>query len=98
MLTLKKGYWIIQAQAIKDTDSMEMYSNLWVTFADKFQAKIITATTSILAVEGGDASRVILVEFPSYEMAIDCYESIEYQNAKKYALQAMDRSLIVFEC
>jgi uncharacterized protein (DUF1330 family) len=46
--------------------------------------------------EARDTSLVV-VEFPSFEMARDCYEDPVYQEAKKFALQASIRDLLIFE-
>ncbi|TIO14004.1 MAG: DUF1330 domain-containing protein, partial [Mesorhizobium sp.] len=48
-------------------------------------------------VEARDAGRVIVVQFPSLEAAKACYDDPAYEEAKRFALQASNRVLLIFE-
>jgi len=51
----------------------------------------------LLLKEARNTSRVIIAEFPSYEMAKACYEDPAYQEARQFALRASKRDLLIFE-
>ena len=43
------------------------------------------------------SSRVVVIEFPSYQAAIDCYRSPEYAKVKAQRMANADADLIVIE-
>lgn len=47
--------------------------------------------------EGNDRARNVVARFPSFEAAVSCYESPEYQAALKHAKGAAVRDLVVVE-
>ncbi|MEO1000041.1 MAG: DUF1330 domain-containing protein [Pseudomonadota bacterium] len=47
--------------------------------------------------EGREHPRNVLARFPSFEAAVGCYESPEYQEALKYALPASERDIVILE-
>ena len=48
-------------------------------------------------VEGRQRSRTVVLEFPSYEAALACYRSPEYQAAKKLRAGKAEVDLVVIE-
>ncbi|RJE83666.1 DUF1330 domain-containing protein [Paracoccus onubensis] len=47
--------------------------------------------------EGNDRSRNVVARFPSFEAAVACYESPEYQAALAHAKGASERDLVIVE-
>jgi len=47
--------------------------------------------------EGHDHPRNVVVEFPSLEAAVGCYDSPEYQEALTFARKAAERHLSIVE-
>lgn len=47
--------------------------------------------------EGNDRPRNVVARFPSYDAAIACYESPEYQAALDHARGASNRDLVIVE-
>lgn len=47
--------------------------------------------------EGKDRARNVVARFPSFEAAIACYESREYQDALRHAKGASERDLVIVE-
>lgn len=96
-MQVPKGYWIIECQEITDQTAMQKYAAAWTEIANEFEAKIIAGTKSSNFVEGTQKARVLILEFPSYEVAQNCYYSEKYQKAKALALMAMERTFSIIE-
>ena len=47
--------------------------------------------------EGNDRARNVIARFPSFEAAVACYESPEYQAALDHARGASERDLVIVE-
>ncbi|MFV0303129.1 MAG: DUF1330 domain-containing protein [Paracoccus sp. (in: a-proteobacteria)] len=47
--------------------------------------------------EGNDRKRNVVARFPSFEAAVACYESPEYQAALDHARGASERDLVIVE-
>ena len=63
----------------------------------KYGARFLVRGGRFEGVEGGNRSRNAVVEFPSYEAAIDCWKSPEYQRAIKLRKGVSTIDLIVIE-
>jgi uncharacterized protein (DUF1330 family) len=48
-------------------------------------------------VEGAARARNVVIEFPSYEAALACYRSPEYQRALDFRREASTADLIIIE-
>ena len=92
-----KGYWLVLGTEVTDQAAQDAYHRLWAPIAEKFQARLNPAKVPPLLKEARNTSRVIIIEFPSYEMAKACYEDPAYQEARQFALQASKRDLLIFE-
>lgn len=92
-----KGYWIVRGSAIKDEQAMQEYARLWKPLGAKYSARLLAGRGELQAREGKECKRALVIEFPSYEQAIACYEDPDYQTAMEYALKAYDRELIIIE-
>ncbi|MCP4769697.1 MAG: DUF1330 domain-containing protein [Gammaproteobacteria bacterium] len=66
-------------------------------FAERFGAEVIAGKGRVETREGPQYARQLIVCFESYEQALACYESPEYQVAMKLALQASERELSIVE-
>jgi uncharacterized protein (DUF1330 family) len=78
---MAKGYWIGRV----DVSSPEAYQNYVkanaVPFA-KFGARFLVRGGNYRIAEGEARARNVVIEFPSYEAAVECWDSPEYQAAK----------------
>jgi uncharacterized protein (DUF1330 family) len=92
-----KGYWLILGGSVTDQEAQELYGKLWLPIAKQYNARINPMKVQPLLKEARDTSRVIVVEFPSYELAKACYEDPAYQEAREFALRASKRDLLIFE-
>jgi uncharacterized protein (DUF1330 family) len=91
------GYWVVRGSAIKDQKAFDEYSRCWGPIAEKYGARVIAGRGRHESSEGEHHARVLIIEFPSYEQAIACYEDPEYQRSVPYAHRAYDRDLVIVE-
>lgn len=93
---MTKGYWIAHVD-ITDADAYKEYAaGNQVAFA-KFGARYLTRGGEHTSPEGPARSRHVVIEFPSYQAALDCYHSDEYQAVSKLRVAASDSELVIIE-
>ncbi len=92
-----KGCWLIIGTEISDDGAQSEYVRLWKPIAEKYQARVNPLKAPPLLKEVRDARRVTIVEFPSYELAQACYEDPDYEEARRFALQASNRELLILQ-
>ena len=92
-----KGYWLILGTDISDQEAQNEYGRLWKPLAEKYNARVNPQKVALVLKEARDAHRIVVVEFPSLEVAEACYGDPDYEEARRFALKAADRELILFE-
>lgn len=95
-MTTRKGYWIAHVEVADPTAYEQYRSRNGVAFA-KYGAKFLVRAGQHTQVEGQLKSRHVVIEFPSYEAALACYHSPEYQEASKYRFPVSTADTIVIE-
>ena len=93
---VKKGYWVAKAN-VNSPEKQQDYGKLAETVLKKFNGKFLIRGGRQETKEGEQYMRNVVVEFPSYEDAIDAYESKEYQEALKVLDGGADRLYAVVE-
>ncbi|MBI2717857.1 MAG: DUF1330 domain-containing protein [Rhizobiales bacterium] len=78
---MPKGYWIAHV-TVTDADRYKVYADAAGEAFRKYGATILARGGAYRQMEGQDRPRNVVVEFPSLQAAIDCYNSPEYQAAK----------------
>jgi uncharacterized protein (DUF1330 family) len=76
-----KGYWIAHV-TVTDADQYELYASAAPEAFRKYGAVILARGGTSQQMEGEGRARNVVIEFPSLEAAIACYNSPEYQDAK----------------
>ena len=79
---MAKGYWVVRV----DIDDLEQYKKYIAANAsplNKFGAKFLVRGGQGHVPEGPPANRLVIIEFDSCQIALDCYHSPEYQAALK---------------
>ena len=78
---MAKGYWVAHVD-VQDAEAYKDYvASNGVAFA-KFGGRFLVRGGQFEALEGSSRSRNVVIEFPSYEAAVACWDSPEYQAAK----------------
>ena len=78
----KKGYWMGMVD-VTDADGYPQYVAANAAAFEKYGAKFLVRGGQGEVFEGPAASRLVVIEFESYQQALDCYHSPEYQAALK---------------
>jgi uncharacterized protein (DUF1330 family) len=77
----RKGYWIAHVD-ITDAEGYKAYQAANAKPFGMFGARFLVRGGRQEVMEGKVRSRCVIMEFPSYEAALACYRSPEYQAAK----------------
>jgi uncharacterized protein (DUF1330 family) len=79
---MPKGYWVVFAD-VSDPEGYKEYIAANAKALAKYGAHFLARGGTTSPQEGAPRSRVIVVEFPNYAAAMDCYRSPEYVAAMK---------------
>jgi uncharacterized protein (DUF1330 family) len=93
---MPKGYWVARVD-VHNTDAYKDYVALnGVAFA-KFGGRFLVRGGQLQNPVGTSRSRNVVIEFPSYQAALDCWESPEYQAAKAKQQGGAETDLLIIE-
>ena len=92
-----KGYWIALYKKIDNKKNLKDYSNKVTPIIKNFGGKPLVRGGEYLCLEGESFSRTVIWEFPSYEIAIECHESKEYQEGWALAKETTERNLQIIQ-
>lgn len=93
---MAKGYWIVRVD-ITDQERYKAYIAANARPLSKFGARFLVRAGRSETVEGTSRSRNAVIEFPSYQAAIDCWKSPEYQKAIQLRAPVSTADLIIIE-
>jgi uncharacterized protein (DUF1330 family) len=91
-----KGYWIAHVD-VTDPEGYKPYQTANATAFGKFGARFLVRGGRQEVTEGRARSRAVVIEFPSYEAALACYRSPDYQAAKALREGKGEIDLVVIE-
>ena len=81
-MSTKKGYWMAMVD-ITDPAGYPQYIAANKAAFDKYGARFLVRGGQGEVFEGPAATRLVVIEFETYQQALDCYHSPEYQAALK---------------
>jgi uncharacterized protein (DUF1330 family) len=93
---MSKGYWIARVD-VSDPEQYKAYIAANAVAFAKYGARFLVRSGEFEALEGSARNRNVVIEFPSYQAALDCWNSPEYQHAKSFRDGAAIADLIVIE-
>jgi uncharacterized protein (DUF1330 family) len=91
---MAKGYWIARVDVLNEAAYGQYRELNGIAFA-KFGGRFVVRGPAGKVVKGVAKKQNVVLEFPTYEAALDCYESPEYQAAKKFLDQVGEVDLII---
>jgi uncharacterized protein (DUF1330 family) len=77
---MPKGYWIARVD-VADPEKYKAYIAANAEPFRKFGARFLVRAGNFENPEGTSRSRNVVIEFPTYQAALDCWNSPEYQAA-----------------
>ncbi len=93
---MSKGYWIARVD-VNDAGRYPDYVATAKPAFERFEANFLVRGGAMTSLEGTNRARNVVIEFPSVQHALDCYNSDEYQEAVKIRQAAADSELIIVE-
>ncbi len=91
-----KAYWIARV-TVTDPDPYKLYAEAAPEAFKKYNATILARGGRCEQLEGDGRPRNVVIEFGSYEDALACYNSNEYQRARKHRLDAGVAEIVIVE-
>ena len=92
-----RGYWSMRVN-VEDEDSYKKYAERAKVAIEKFGGKYHVRGGKYKVVEGKhDFTRNVIVEFESFEIAKECFNSNEYQEARSFRVGKANFNGIIIE-
>ena len=94
---MPKGYFVSAHRSEADPEKRAAYLKLAGPAIQKYNGKILASTNKIKVFEDGKVEQTVLIEFESFEKAVECIDSEEYQAALLALDGGANRDCRVFE-
>jgi uncharacterized protein (DUF1330 family) len=93
---MTKGYWVVRVD-VTDPEKYAAYQSLVGAPLKKYGGRFLVRGGAFEVKEGKARKRQVVLEFPTYQAALDCYRSPEYQTAVAKRRGGADFDLLVVE-
>ena len=93
---MPKGYWIVRVD-ITDPEQYKKYIAANASVFHRFGARFLVRGAPFENPEGSARQRNAVIEFPSYQAALDCWNSPEYKEAMQHRIGAGTADIVVVE-
>ena len=96
-LIKNKGYWIALYKKIEDLDKLKQYSQKVTPIIKKHGGVPLVRGGNYKVYSGDEFTRTVIWEFPNFDSAVQCHNSIEYQKGWNIAKDTTERNLQIVE-
>ena len=93
---MAKGYWIARVD-VADAEGYKPYVAANAAPIARFGGRFLVRAGGFENPEGSSRGRNVVIEFPSYQAALDCWHSPDYQAAVKLRLPVSTVDMVVIE-
>ena len=93
---MAKGYWIARVDVHND-EGYKPYAAHNPAIFKKFGGRFVVRGGKFEGIEGKSRSRNVVIEFPTYQAALDCWHSPEYKKAHAIREPISEGDIIVIE-
>lgn len=93
---MSKGYWIARVD-VRDPEEYKKYVAANAKPFAEFGARFLVRGGTYQSAEGASRARNIVLEFPSYQAALDCWNSPDYQAAIKLRTPVSTADIVIVE-
>ena len=94
---MKKGYWISLYIKVENQDNLKKYAETVTPIIKSFGGIPLVRGGKYQTYDGDEFIRTVVWEFPSYEKAVECHKSKEYQAGWSLAKNTTKRHMQVIE-
>ena len=88
-----KGYWVCIYEKIHNEEKLKDYALKAKPAVEKFSGKFLIRGGKNRTNDGINSPRTVVVEFPDYSAAIECYDSKDYKEAHNILTGYAERHL-----
>ncbi|WP_395010009.1 DUF1330 domain-containing protein [Devosia sp.] len=93
---MSKGYWMVSV-TIRDPDTYKRYIEENAVAFARYGGRFLARGGRYEGPEGPTGTRNAIIEFDSYERALACYRSPEYQAALQLRLASSSAHMVIVE-
>lgn len=93
---MARGFWIARVD-VSDAESYKDYVAANGAAFAKYGGRFVVRGGAFESPLGSARQRNVVLEFPSYQAALDCWDSAEYQAARAKQRGGADIDLIIIE-
>ncbi len=94
---MKKGYWISLYIKIENQENYKKYADTITPIVKSFGGIALIRGGEHQTFNGDDFIRTVIWEFPSFEKALECHNSEQYQAGWRIAKDTTTRHMQVVE-
>ena len=94
---MKKGYWISLYSKVENQENLKKYSDAVIPIIKSFGGVPLIRGGEHQTYNGEDFIKTVVWEFPSYEKAIECHDSKDYQAGWSLAKDTTVRHMQIIE-
>ena len=94
---MKKGYWISLYFKVENQDNLKRYAETVTPIIKSYGGIPLVRGGKYQTYDGDEFIRTVVWEFPSYEKAIECHKSKEYQAGWSIAKTTTSRHMQIVE-
>ena len=94
---MKKGYWISLYIKINDQENLRKYAETVTPIIKSYSGVPLVRGGEYQTFDGDNFNRTVIWEFPSYEKALECHNSKEYQAGWAVAKNTTSRHMQIVE-
>ena len=94
---MKKGYWISLYFKVDDQNNLKRYAETVPPIIRSYGGISLVRGGKYQTYDGDEFIRTVIWEFPSYEKAIECHQSKEYQAGWSIAKSTTSRHMQIVE-
>jgi uncharacterized RmlC-like cupin family protein/uncharacterized protein (DUF1330 family) len=93
---MAKAYWVVSVD-VRDAEGYQRYVRENAKAFSKYGARFLARGGKSEIVEGRGRARNVVIEFPNYAAALDCYRSPEYSAARDIRRDKATADIVIVE-
>ena len=94
---MNKAYWISLYLEINNQENLKKYADACAPIIKSYEGKPLVRGGKYSTFDGDNFVRTVIWEFPSYDKAIECHKSSEYQACWNLAKETTIRHMQIVE-